>query len=522
MRHRRRTPVAVLSATTSLGARAGAITAALLGILLTTGPPVRAQAPPPIPSPSPSPAPALNFRGSFRAYDFTRQNASKGVGGAGQVNQQSIELGLALHADYTFAKRFSIGGTYELAQPTNGCGDPISHLSPPCGRVKAPGLNPDDTLPGFDLRTLYEAYVQYKDPHVMVKAGNQVFNTPWTTPSDTRIKPTAFQGVDVNYTLSPVWSLGASDMVRFEGRVNSTFERNTLLTSFPAGTPGVPADIVVPGGTSIPTAGLQNLRVAYAGTKGLVSSLYLYRFDDIADMAWLESRYTFLRQRTKPYLAFHGGYERSSGAAVIGKISSTPLGLQAGASVTRNVSVSLSYEHIPSRTDRIRLPAGDSCNANQQLIVKKGTTFPYLLPVNAPQCLTNPDGTTTVQYGGFASPYTDGYGTDPLWSTSLTQSPIDRHAPFGGPKMQATWTSNDKRLIVYATQSYLEYGNFVRSQLLAEVNLDATFYASLLHTGPYKGLLLRYRYGSRQVTNVTSYGGLPLFRYNRAQMEYDF
>ena len=27
--------------------------------------------------------------------------------------------------------------------------------------------------------------------------------------------------------------------------------------------------------------------------------------------------------------------------------------------------------------------------------------------------------------------------------------------------------------------------------------------------GPYKGLLLRYRYGSRQVTNVTTYGILP-------------
>jgi hypothetical protein len=130
MQHRRRTPVAVFSATTtSLSARAGAIAATLLGILVTAGEPVRAQTPPP------SPSPTLNFRGSFRAYDFTRQNASKGIGGAGQVNQQSIELGLALHADYTFAKWFSIGGTYELAQPTNGCGDPIAHASAPCGRV---------------------------------------------------------------------------------------------------------------------------------------------------------------------------------------------------------------------------------------------------------------------------------------------------------------------------------------------------------------------------------------------------
>jgi hypothetical protein len=312
-------------------------------------------------------------------------------------------------------------------------------------------------------------------------------------------------------------------MIRFQGRVNSTFEKNTLMTSFPAGTAGAPANTFVPGGNSIPTAGLQYARVGYAGTHGLAAGLHLYRFDDIANLMWLEARYTALGQRTRPFLAFHGGYEHEAGAAVLGKIFSTPVGVQAGGSVTRNIGLTLSYERIPSRADRIRLPAGDACSATQQLTVKKGTSFPYLLPVNAPQCIANADGTTTIQYGGFASPYTDGYGTDPMWLTSLTQSPIDRHAPFSGPKIQATWTSNDKRLIVYVTQSYLEYGNLFRSQLLSEVNADAQYFASRLRPGAaYKGLLLRYRYGSRQVTNVTTYGGLPQFRYNRAQMEYDF
>jgi hypothetical protein len=508
--------------------------AALFAALLIVSESAHAQSSAPAASPSPSPpsqavppatAPPrpLTLGGTFRAYDFTRENASKGIGGAGQANQQSIELGLGLHGEYHFADTpFSIGATYLYAGPTDGCGDPESHLEPPCGKLKAPALNPDDTLPGFDLNTLYEAYVQYKTPRLNVKLGDQVFNTPWTSLSDTRIKPTAFQGVDLVYSASPLWSLGVSDMIRFEGRVNSTFENNTLLTSFPAGTPGTPSNIYVPGGTDIPTAGLQNVRLGFAGTSGLVSNLYFYRFDDIANLTWLETRYTVLAQKTKPYIAFHGGYERQTGVAVLGKIDSTPLGVQVGASVTRNIGVSLSYEHIPSRSDTVRLPAGDNCSANQQLSVKKGTTFPYLVPVNAPECIRNPDGTTTIEYGGFASPYTDGYGTDPLWDTSLTQSPIDRHAPFSGPKMQATWTSNDKRLIVYVTQSYLEYGNFVRSQLLSEVNADATYYANRLRPGQYKGLLLRYRYGSRQVTNVVAYGGLPLFRYNRAQIEYDF
>jgi hypothetical protein len=515
--------------------RGGTFVVTVCAALLTVGAAAGAQS---APSPSPSPSPAslpqappgaaaapgpFALRGFFRAYDFTRQNASTGVGGAGQVNQQSIELGLGLHADYRFANTpFSVGASYLFAVPTDGCASPVSHLSPPCGKLKAPALNPDDSLPGFEINALYEAYVQYKDPRLSVKLGDQVFNSLWTSSSDTRIKPTAFQGADLVYSISPAWSVELADMIRFQGRVNSTFEKNTLMTSFPAGTAGTPANTFVPGGNSIPTAGFQYARIGYAGTRGLVAGVHLYRFDDIANLAWLEAKFTAVGQRTKPFVAFHGGYEHETGAAVLGKISSTPFGVQAGGSVTRNIGITLSYERIPARSDTVRLPAGDACSAKEQLTVKKGTSFPYLLPVNAPQCIANPDGTTTIEYGGFASPYTDGYGTDPLWLTSLTQSPIDRHAPFSGPKIQATWTSNDKRLIVYVTQSYLEYGNFFRSQLLSEVNADAQYFARPLRPGPYKGLLLRYRYGSRQVTNVTTYGGLPQFRYNRAQMEYDF
>jgi hypothetical protein len=532
-RSRRRTVFAVNFQTPSSSARLGiffvaVFVAPFLGVVpgfaqSTTASPTPSPAPPSQPPPATAAPPSFAFSGKFRAYDFTRQNASKAIGGAGQVNQQSIELGLGLHGEYRFANSpFSAAATYLVAMPTNGCDTPTSHLSPPCGKLKAPAVNPDDSLPGFALNTLYEAYVQYKDPHLFARLGDQVYNTPWTNSSDTRIKPTAFQGVDVVYSLSRVWSLEAADMIRFQGRVNSTFERNTLLTSFPAGTTGTPANFFVPGGNSIPTNGMQDVHIGYNGTHGLVTNLWYYKFDDIADLTWLEGKYTVLSQRSQPFLAFHGASERNSGRSVLGKIYGTPLGLQIGASVTRNIVVSLAYEEAASRSDVIRLPTGDACNANQQLTVKKGTTFPYLLPVNAPVCQANADGTTTIHYGGVATPYTDAYGTDPFWDTSLTQSPIDRHAPFSGPKIQATWTSNDKRLIVYVTQSYLEFGNSVKSQNLNEVNADATYYASKLRPGPYKGVLLRYRYGSRNVTNVTSYGGLPLFRYNRGQFEYDF
>ena len=57
--------------------------------------------------------------------------------------------------------------------------------------------------------------------------------------------------------------------------------------------------------------------------------------------------------------------------------------------------------------------------------------------------------------------------------------------------------------------------------------------------GPYHGLSLRYRYIVRTLSNTfcgaaatdcpsgstigaSEFGGLPLFKYNRAQLEYDF
>jgi len=149
--------------------RGGPFIGSLFAALVLLAAPAGAQS-----SPPPSPQP-LSLRGFFRAYDFTRQNASKGIGGAGKVNQQSVELGLGAHGDYRFGNTpFSVGASYLVAAPTDGCTSPISHLSPPCGKLKAPALNPDDSLPGFGLNALYEAYVQYKHPRLYVELGDQV------------------------------------------------------------------------------------------------------------------------------------------------------------------------------------------------------------------------------------------------------------------------------------------------------------------------------------------------------------
>jgi hypothetical protein len=498
---------------------------ALVSTFIATTHAVSAQAlssPKPSPKPVATPAP-LTLRGYVRAYDFTRQNASTGIGGAGQVNQESFAAGISLHADYRLGDSpFTIGGSYLYSNPLGHCSSPTSHLTPPCGKLAPTSLNPDDTLPGFTLSTLYEAYLQYKDRHLYGKIGNQLINTPWANASDSRIKPAAFQGVDVVYSLTKNWSVQAMDMTRFESRTNSSFDNKTLLTSFPAGSPGLPGNTYFFGGNGVSNAGFVYGRLGY-GDPRLTSNLHFYHFSDIANLAWFDAKYTVVAQKTKPFIAVQAGRERDAGTALLGKIDSSIFGAQIGAAVTRNVNVSLGYNQIPSRTETIALPAGDSCSAKQQFGVKKGTTLPYFLPSNAPQCINNGNGTATVQYGGIATPYTDSYATDPLFTTSLTQGMADRRAPGTGAKLGASWTSNDKRLIVSVSRAYYDYGNVFGPQQTAETDADAQYFANRLVAGkPYRGLLLRYRYGARTYTNVPLYGGVPLFKYNRAQLEYDF
>ena len=191
--------------------------------------------------------------------------------------------------------------------------------------------------------------------------------------------------------------------------------------------------------------------------------------------------------------------------------------------MTKTIAVSLGYNQVPPRRDTVVLPGGVSCNAKQQIVVPKGTTFPYLLGSNAPQCSPNGNGTTTIDYGGIASPYTDSYSTDPLFTTSMIQGIVDRRAAGSGVKIAATYTSPDKRLVLLVSRAFWDYGTLGAPQQTDETDADAMYHFSAMRPHePYKGLLARYRYGVRDQTDVAVYGGLPLFKYNRAQIEYDF
>ncbi|HEY2475231.1 MAG TPA: copper amine oxidase N-terminal domain-containing protein, partial [Candidatus Cybelea sp.] len=173
--------------------------------------PEETVAPPPPPLPTPNP---LKIGGYFRSYYFTRQNASNNPGtqfdfspgakyNSNGVNQASWNSAIAPHVDYAFGNTgWDIGGSYLYANPINGpCVVAANHAKGAvCVSQTPPNTNPDDTLPGFTLSTIYEAYLKYKAYGWNGSLGNILFTSPWANPSDSRLKPVAFQGGDLGYT----------------------------------------------------------------------------------------------------------------------------------------------------------------------------------------------------------------------------------------------------------------------------------------------------------------------------------
>ncbi len=387
-----------------------------------------------------------------------------------------------------------------------------------------PNTNPDDTLPGFALSTFPEAYLGFDGYGLTGKIGDQLFTSPWAGPYDgSRLKPAAYQGADLSYALGNGWTVEAADMIQFENRTSSTFNSSTMLTSHPAGADGIPSNIYVPGGGNIDTGGFFYVHLGYAPKdKAYSANGYYYGVSSLLTMWWFDGKYAFDRVGWKPFVAFQGGTESNAGASYLGKIDSSEIGVQLGATPHTGLLVSGAFQSIPWHADTVVLPSGVACDNAKYQISSKGKTFAYFLPVSAGQCFTYPNGTTSVYYGGWASPYTDSYSADVFFTTNISQGQADRRAPGYSWKVSATYTSDNGKWIFNAGDALFNYGNALIGQMTNEWDLDAQYHFSAVTHDRYKGLLLRYRYAQRRQSNTAILGDLPLFKYNRAQLEYDF
>ena len=510
-----------------LGAAFALLGSAIASAATTDTPSTVAQATP-APKATTAPSP-FTYSGYLRAYYFTRTNPKPPDSGAAP-NQASFNPAIDLHGAYDFGGGFSIGGTYLYANPFNGCEDPASHTHLPCGahKIVPAGYpqqnNPDDTLPGYRMSTLYEAYLQYKDANLFGRLGDQVINTPWANSSDSRLKPAAFRAADFSYKIDKAWSIEGMYSNRWEDRVQSDFVDSTLITQN-----GAYPDAPGTGNTGIPHGGVASNngfyygKLSYAGP--ISANLYYYHFDQIANMLWADAKYGW-KSWGKPYIALQGGSETNTGNSLAGKIDSQVIGAQVGFSPFENVDLSLSTDYIPSKNESITLPAGATCSMKPGSVHEITGTLMYWLPGGGtPNCVPGAaPGTATVYYGGWASPYTDSYATDPLFTTSISQGMADRRSTGGGVKLAGTFFTDRKQVRFIVSHAWYTYGTAeVGLSPTQETDIDGTYFFSKVGKGPYHGWSLRHRYAERTQAYTTGvYGGANVFKYNRTQLEYDF
>ena len=148
---------------------------------------------------------------------------------------------------------------------------------------------------------------------------------------------------------------------------------------------------------------------------------------------------------------------------------------------------------------------------------------------------------TQIEYGGWASPYTDNYDSDPLFTTSVTQGMADRLRRGSSWKVGLHLHDAQHQWVWIGTDAWYNYGNALGPENTNIWVLDGRYrFSHMPAHGPYRGLSLRDRYIStdafqhvlrsrRDELPVRArrsarpyFGGLPIFKYNRLQLEYDF
>ena len=356
-------------------------------------------------------------------------------------------------ADYHFAGGgWYVGGSYFYANPISGpCTAASTHAKgKPCVSQTPPNTNPDDTLPGFAMSTFPEAYLAFKGYGVTGKIGDQLFSSPWAAPYDgTRLKPVAYQGADVSYVLGDAWTFEAADMIQFENRTSNAFESNTLLTSFPGRRRRHGGEYLRARRRKHHDCWLllRKGRLRPQGWPLRARRLCVLRVSSLVNMWWFDGKYTLWRRARPSRLSpCKAAFESNAGASYVGKIRSSDIGVQIGRERHAEHPATAGFDSIPWQNDNVVLPAGVTCNNSTYQISAKGATLGYFLPGNggssgqAGVCLTNPNGTTNVYYGGWASPYTDNYATDPFFTTQISQGMADRRAPGTSWKLAATFT----------------------------------------------------------------------------------
>lgn len=393
--------------------------------------------------------------------DFLKQSKLSGnlrsyyftrdFGKPGVASQSAFSLGGMLNLKTATISGFSADAAYYAADPLDLNTEVLPHL--------------DVTLPGKSVNVLGQLYLQYQNPMWLLRGGDQLIKTPWLNDADSRMIPATYQAIYT--TLTPLKNLEftAFRVFRFKSRTSNQFNHTNLYSPDNFGTPVKPVGNLTVNGA---IAGGVNYKY-----QNLKTQAWYYRFYDFANLAYTDANYTFKNNTgLSPIAGIQLAKEWSDGRHFLesfglGRTDAEVYGLLLGLEIP-NGQISIGYDNIP----------------------KSNGAF---------------------HNGDFVSPYTSGYTSDPLYTTSMIAGLIEKSAGHAY-KLSGNYYLFDKQLKLGA--SYAEYDTAPVVSDTNEVDFDAT-YAFL--NNKLKGLSIRDRIGILNGNPATG-----RFVYNRIMLQYEF
>lgn len=389
--------------------------------------------------------------GDIRIYNFAR-NYSNSSDINGPSDQHATSAGGNIRIlTAPFLSGFQIGLGYYTAQ---GLG--LNNDNP---------QKVDKSLPSFSVNALGQAYLQYQRQNFLIRLGNQLLDTPWMNASDSRLIPATYQGLYATYNLQPDFTLTGMRILRFKSRTSNDFIQSNLYNPV-----NLAGGITNYGTTS--TFGVLAFGAQYK-KNNLATQGWYYNFYNLAKLAYLETQYTANWQHIiKPLMGAQLIREWGNGenllAPLAGGVANTlGYGLKLGANIAQ-ANFTVGYNYIPAHN-----------NAFKQ--------------------------------GNILSPYTAGYTSDPLYTTSMIAGLIEKTSGQA-LKISGSYYAFDRQLQLLA--SYAKYWTAPRTDNTSEVDFDVTYKFQ-----PYwlNGLSVRNRVGILNGDPTKKH-----FIFNRLMVQYSF
>ncbi len=357
--------------------------------------------------------------GDIRVYDFSRNYAGNTL-----TNLHSFSLGGKIKAETGSLNGFSGAAAFYFAHDLG-----FNNYS-----QNNKYLNPLLMGTSRELDVLGEAYLQYSNPWLTARAGNQVIDNPWVNPSDGFMIPNLYQGATFKASPASGLDLYADRILRFKNRTVSSFQASNLFE--------LPYDNPRYNGSN---NGTLDFGATYKRKEARVQA-WLYDFYDFAKMTYVEGGYRLPFKTYSPFADFEYMTEKGSGAQFLGAVDASVYGVKIGTTIPTG-EVYFAYDKVPYNK-----VAG-------------------------------------ISNGNLLSPYTQVYNTDPLYTTVMNYGLVSSrgagHAWLLGLKLKPMGDSLD----LFPTLSRYNTAPFVSN--VNAFMLDIAYHLS----GKFSGLTLRNRLG---------------------------